>query len=58
MAVNKIVQINLNRQRRSNDLLLQFMRERRVSLAAISEPNSVPDDPEWMASMDGLVLIT
>jgi len=58
MAANKIVQVNLNRQRGSNDLLLQFMRERRVFLAAISEPNLVPDDPGWMASTDGLALIT
>jgi len=57
MAINRIVQINLNRQRGSNDIL-QFMRERRISLAAISEPNSIPDDPGCTASTDGLALIT
>jgi len=58
MAISRIVQVNLNRQGGSNDLLLQFMRERHISLAAISEPNLIPDDPGWTASTDGLAAIT
>jgi len=54
----KIVQINLNNQGGSNDLLLQFMRERRIALAAISEPNVIPDDPGWTTSLNGRAAIT
>jgi len=56
--MNKIVQVNLNRQVGSNDLILQFMRETDVAVAAISEPNFVPDDPGWIASTDELAAIT
>jgi len=56
--MNKIVQINLNRQIGSNDLLLQLMREVDISVAVISEPNSVPDDPGWAVSTDGLAAVT
>jgi len=58
LNMRKLVQVNLNRQRRSNDLFLQFMRERSVALAVVSEPNSVPEDPGWAASTDGLAAIT
>jgi len=51
--MSKIVQINLNRQVGSNDLLLQLMREADISVAVISEPNSIPDDPGWAVSADG-----
>jgi len=56
--MDKIVQINLNGQVGSNDLILQFMREKNVTLAAISEPHSVPDDPGWVLSPDGSTAIT
>jgi len=53
----KIVQINLNRQSGSNDLLLQLMREMDIAVAVISELNFVPDDPGWVTSTDGLAAI-
>jgi len=56
--MNKVVQINLNKQSRATDLLLQYMRENNISLAAVSEPSSVPDDPGWAASSDGLAAVT
>jgi len=58
VGMDQIVQINLNRQRRSTDLLLQFMRENQIAMAVISEPNSVPDDPGWVGSLDGKATIT
>jgi len=56
--MNKIIQVNLNGQVASNDLLLQFMREEGIAVAAISEPHSVPDDPGWALSLDGTAAIT
>jgi len=55
---DKIVQVNLNGQRDSTDLFLQYMREHRVSLAAVSEPHSIPDDPGWAASTDARAAVT
>jgi len=56
--MDKVLQANLNGKAVSTDLLLQYMREFRVSLAAISEPHRIPDDPGWVASTDGLAAIT
>jgi len=46
-----IVQINLNGQVGSNDLILQLMRKRYIT-------HSVPDDPGWIISPDGSAAIT
>jgi len=54
----KILQANLNGKAVLTDLLLQCMRELRVSLAVISEPHSIPDDPSWAASADRLAVLT
>jgi len=56
--MDKIIQVNLNGKAVSTDLLLQNMRELRVSMAAISEPHSIPDDPGWVASTDQMAAIT
>jgi len=53
--MDRIVQLNVNKQSRAIDLLLQYVR---VSLAAISEPSRIPDDLGWAASTDGLAAVT
>jgi len=55
--MQKLVQVNLNRQGGSNDLLLQFMRERHVAIAVVSKLHSVLDDPGWASSLDELAAI-
>lgn len=38
----KIVQVNLNRSRAAQDLMIHYMRENKIKVALISEPNSIP----------------
>jgi len=47
-----VIQANINRSRSALDLLLQQAKELRVGLLAISEPNNVPDVPNWFSSLD------
>lgn len=47
-----VIQANINRSRPALDLLLQQAKELRVGLLAISEPNNVPDAPNWFSSLD------
>lgn len=46
----RIVQVNLNHARQSQDLLLRTMEEKTVDLAVIAEPRSIPSDDRWHES--------
>ncbi|XP_078051371.1 uncharacterized protein LOC144477518 [Augochlora pura] len=46
-SVGLIIQINLNRSARAQDLLLQALAER----AVVGEPNGVPDHPHWIGDL-------
>jgi len=48
----RILQCNLNRSRQAQDHLLQLMAEYNAGLAAISEPNNVPDNNKWLRAAD------
>lgn len=48
----KIIQVNLNRSCGAQDLLLQTMREQECSLACVSEPHRVPNNPKWARSKE------
>lgn len=55
----RIIQVNLNHARRAQDLMLQLLDERDVSVALITEPYRVPTgDPQWAGSPDGTAAIT
>ena len=43
-----LLQCNLNRARRAQDLMFQSLVERRIGLAAVAEPYSIPD-ASWNA---------
>ncbi|XP_011686455.1 PREDICTED: uncharacterized protein LOC105449153 [Wasmannia auropunctata] len=47
-----IVQINLNRSRGAQDLLMRTMQEHECDLACVSEPYRVPKDPRWIGSLE------
>jgi hypothetical protein len=55
---NRLLQCNLGRSRRAHDLLLQTIREREVALATVAEPYRVPDAPNWIGDLDGLMAVT
>lgn len=40
--MRKILQINLNRSRAAQDLMIQVMREQNAQIAIIAEPNRIP----------------
>lgn len=52
----KLVQINLNRSRGAQDLMLQYMRESKMAVALVSEPNRIPRG-NWLGDMSGLAAI-
>ncbi|XP_033315465.1 uncharacterized protein LOC117213886 [Bombus bifarius] len=54
----RILQTNLRRSRRAQDLLHQTIRESTVALAVVAEPYRVLDAPEWVGDTDGMVAVT
>lgn len=54
----RILQTNLGRSRRTQDLLYQTIRESTVALAVAAEPYRVLDAPGWAEDMDEMVAIT
>ncbi|XP_011702048.1 PREDICTED: uncharacterized protein LOC105458440 [Wasmannia auropunctata] len=48
----RIIQINLNRSPRAQDLLSQTMLDLDCGLACVSEPHRVPNDPRWARSSE------
>src|SRR5580765_385998 len=56
MTIN-VIQCNLNRSRRAQDLLMQQVLEMRVGLCAISEPSYIPKTSGWMYSDNSLAAI-
>ncbi|XP_033310781.1 uncharacterized protein LOC117211222 [Bombus bifarius] len=54
----RILQTNLGRSRRAQDLLHQTIRESTVALAVVTEPYRVLDVPEWVGDTDGMVAVT
>lgn len=52
----RIVQINLNNSRRAQDLLTQYMRENKIGIALISEPNAIPRG-NWLGESGGVAAI-
>ncbi|XP_043604105.1 uncharacterized protein LOC122577087 [Bombus pyrosoma] len=55
--VQRLLQCNVGRARRAQDLLLQTIRENRVALAVVAEPYRVPDAPNWIGDLDGLTAV-
>jgi hypothetical protein len=55
---NRLLQCNLGRSRRAQDLLLQTIREREVALVTVAGPYRVPDAPNWIGDLDGLTAVT
>lgn len=54
----RILQANLGRSRRAQDLLYQTIRESTVVLAVVAEPYRVLDAPEWAGDTDEMVAVT
>jgi hypothetical protein len=55
---NRLLQCNLGRTRRAQDLLFQNIRESEVALATVAEPYRIPDAPNWIGDLDGLTAVT
>jgi hypothetical protein len=55
--IKRILQGNLGKSRRAQDLLFQTIRESEVALAVIAEPYSVPDYPNWVGDLEGSTAI-
>jgi len=53
----RLLQINLNRAWRAEDLMTQMVAECESVVCIISEPLGVPDSPQWLASEDKLAAI-
>ncbi|XP_033317575.1 uncharacterized protein LOC117215308, partial [Bombus bifarius] len=53
----RILQTNLGRSRRAQDLLHQTIREITVALAVVAEPYRVLDAPAWVGDTDGMVAV-
>ncbi|CAL1672899.1 unnamed protein product [Lasius platythorax] len=53
-----VLQINSNHSRPSQDLAIQTMHERNISLAILAEPHHIPAHPSWTSSTDGASAIT
>ncbi|XP_033178832.1 uncharacterized protein LOC117152159 [Bombus impatiens] len=53
-----ILQTNLGRSKRAQDLLYQTIRESTVALAVAAEPYRVLDTPEWVGDTDKMVAVT
>lgn len=56
MIQKRIVQINLNNSKGAQDLLTQYMRENRIDMALISEPNAIPRG-NWLGVSSGVAAI-
>ncbi|XP_043591830.1 uncharacterized protein LOC122571768 [Bombus pyrosoma] len=54
----RILQTNLGRSRRAQDLLYQTVRESAVALAVVAEPYRVLDAPDWTGDADEMVAVT
>lgn len=52
----KILQINLNKSRGAQDLMLQYMYEKKAGIALISEPNKIPRG-NWVEDTKGLAAV-
>lgn len=52
----KIVQINLNKSRGAQDLIVQYMLESRMEVALVSEPNRIPRG-NWLGDAYGLAAV-
>lgn len=52
----KIVQINLNKSRGAQDLMVQYMLEGRMEVAFVSEPNRIPRG-KWLGDAYGLAAV-
>ena len=48
----RLAQINVNRSRPSQNLVSRMSEELGLGLVAIFEPNRVPDNDQWLASID------
>ncbi|XP_043597807.1 uncharacterized protein LOC122574358 [Bombus pyrosoma] len=53
----RLLQTNLGRSRRAQDLLSQTIRESGVALAAVAEPYCIPDVPDWVRDLNGLIAV-
>ena len=53
----RIIQVNLNHSARAQDLLLQTMTEHDMGIAAVSEPYSVPENPNYVGDLTGTAAI-
>lgn len=51
-----ILQINLNKSGRAQDLMTQYMHENKIGIALISEPNRIPGG-NWIGDANGMVAI-
>jgi hypothetical protein len=51
----RLLQTNLGRSRRAQDLLSQTIRERGVALAVVAEPYCISDVPDWDGDLNGLI---
>lgn len=51
-----ILQINLNRSGKAQDLMSQYMRENKIGIALISEPNKIPGG-NWFGEASGVAAI-
>jgi hypothetical protein len=54
----RLLQTNLGRSRQAQDLLFQTIRESGVALAVVDELYRVPDTPDWVGDLNGLIAIT
>ena len=52
-----LLQCNLNRASRAQDLMFQSLAERRIGLAAVAEPYSIPDASRGAGDLIGSVAI-
>ena len=53
----RLLQTNLGRSRRAQDLLSQTIRESGVALAVVAEPYCIPDVPDWVGDLNSLVAV-
>ncbi|XP_076301787.1 uncharacterized protein LOC143219865 [Lasioglossum baleicum] len=53
----RILQANLNRCRRAQDLMVQHLAEFGVGLAVVTEPYFIPSHPHWFGDVEGSVVV-
>jgi hypothetical protein len=56
--LNRLLQCNLGRSRRAQDLLFQTFGESEVALATVAEPYRDSDAPTWIGELEGLTAVT